>query len=72
MSPIQAAAFVEGWDAMLMGKPRASNPHVFRGIRRPAWEAHRERGWDRGWTACQRGERFIDPRKPRRGRRRKL
>jgi hypothetical protein len=63
MKKIEADAYVEGWDAMLMCKPRNANPYRYRGVRRSAWDSYRERAWELGWIKCERGDKFIDPRR---------
>lgn len=50
-----------GWVACIAGKLRTDNPY-----KRPfhnAWDSYRRDAWDSGWCRCERGERWVDPRK---------
>jgi hypothetical protein len=60
MMPVEAAAYVEGWDACLMGLRSRENPY-YTGR---AWSKYRLRAWSRGWNDCADGKQFRDPRRP--------
>lgn len=66
MRPFEADAYADGWAASIAGKLRTDNP-----FKRPfagAWDSYRRAAWDSGFCRCERGEKWIDPRQPRRKR----
>ena len=63
MRPFEAECYADGWAACIAGKLRTDNPY-----KRPfgsAWDSYRRDAWDRGWFHCDRGEKWIDPRRKR-------
>ena len=53
MRPFQVPCWHEGFDAMLMGKPRSENPYKRHDS---AWDRYREDAWDSGWFRAERGD----------------
>jgi hypothetical protein len=61
MRPFEADEYANGWRDCIAGKLRNQNPYQrpYRG----AWDSYRADAWDRGWFHCERGDKWVDPRK---------
>lgn len=60
MRPFEAEDYADGWAACIAGKLRSDNP--WNGCT-GAWSKYHRDAWDRGWFHCERGDKWVDPRK---------